>query len=208
MSVLVYWLRDYICGPDLDVLGKEMTVEGRWNAPKTSAILRAGVHDLHIASGHTDAYKEPCDDCRRRPEGQQHMGCSKHHDRARLYRSGDPTSNIIFSNCMEQLRMDDIAYEEKGSAQLRPSDLRLLCDHLLSTKSIVGLQTWVIIIVATILFLRHDEFHEIEMEHFKSDLFQVLPDRVNSLALAVFGKSDKRWLTRNRVTALLSVFQK
>jgi hypothetical protein len=116
-----------------DVFGDEMTVEGRWKAPKNAAILRAGVHDLHIASGHTGAYKEPCEACRRRPEGQRHRGCPNHHDRARLYRLGDSTSNIIFTNYMEQLRKDDIAYEEIGRAQLLPSDLRLLCQHLLST---------------------------------------------------------------------------
>jgi hypothetical protein len=89
--------------------------------------------DLHIASGNTNAYKEPCEACRRCPEGQRHLGCPNQHDRARLYILGDPTSNIIFTNCMEQLRKDEIAYEEIGSAQLLPSDLRLLCQHLLST---------------------------------------------------------------------------
>jgi hypothetical protein len=75
----------------------------------------------------------------------------------------------------------------------------LLCQCLLCTKNIVDLQTWVIIISsATILFLRHDEFHDIKMEQLKA-FFQILEDRVNSLALAVFGKSDSRWLMRRLV---------
>jgi hypothetical protein len=182
-----------------DVLGKQMTVEGCWKAPKNALIFRAGVHNLHLDCNHVAEYEEPCDECRGQPEGQRHKGCRNHNGRPRLYRKGDPTSNVLFTNCIERLRKKDIAYEEKGSSQLLPSDLRLLCQHLLSTQSIVGLQTWVIIIVATILFLRHDEFHDIEMEHFKDDLFQILPDRVNSLALAVFGKCDKRWLIRRLV---------
>jgi hypothetical protein len=182
-----------------DVFGKQMTVEGCWKAPKNATIFRLGVHGLHLDCNHVTEYEEPCDGCRDQPEGQRHKGCRHHNDRPRLYRKGDPTANVLFTNCVERLRKADIAYEERGSTQLLPCDLRLLCQHLLSTQSIVDLQTWVIIIVATILFLRHDEFHDIEMKHFKDELFQILPDRINSLALSVYGKSDKRWLIRRLV---------
>jgi hypothetical protein len=179
-----------------DVRGDLMAVEGCWKAPKNADIFRAGVHDLHIACNHVSEYQEPCDSCRDLPKSQWHKGCSMHNDRPQLYRKGDPTSHIIFTNCLTQLNKDDVAYAEKGSAQLLPSDLRLLGQRLLSTKSIVDLQTWVIIIDATLLFLRHDEFHDIEMKQFKDDLFEILPDRVNSLALEICGKADKRLLTR------------
>jgi hypothetical protein len=150
-----------------------MAVEGCWKAPKNADILRAGAHDLHAACNHVAEYQEPCDDCRARSKRNRHKGCSKHNDRPQLYRKGDPTSHIIFTNCRERLRKDDIAYEEKGSIQLvlLPSDLRLPSQRLLSSKSIVDLQTWVIIIDACVIFLRHDEFHDIEVKHFKDDLF-------------------------------------
>jgi hypothetical protein len=98
---------------------------------------------------------------------------------------------MIFTNCTKQLKKDDVAYEEKGSTQLLPSDLRLLCSHLLSTRSILDLQTWVIIIFATVTFLRHDEFHDIELKHFDESLFEIFLNQVDALALQVYGKCDK-----------------
>jgi hypothetical protein len=195
IDLLQYNNRD-IC---TDVFNNLMTVEGHWKAPKNAPILGAAVHALHVAQNHVAEYQEPCGACRGRSKQTRHKGCPQHNDVPHLYRKGDPTSHSIFLNCKEQLRKDDIAYEENGSCQLLPSDLRLLRARLLSSKNIVDLQTWVIIINACLLFLRHDEFHEIEMKHFKEDLFQILEDQVNSLALEVFGKSDRRWLKRRLV---------
>lgn len=182
-----------------DVFENLMTVSGSWKAPKNVLNLSGGVHALHVACNHTAEYQEPCEDCRALPQGNRHKGCLHHNDRPLLYRKGDPTSHIIYLNSKKQLLKDDIAYEEKGSIQLLPSDLRLLGRRLLSTKSIVDLQTWVIIIVATLLFLRHDEFHDIELKQFLPNLFEIFEDRVSALALKVFGKSDKRWLQRKLI---------
>jgi hypothetical protein len=96
---------------------------------------------------------------------------------------------------MKQLKKDDHAYKEKGSCQLLPSDICLLRNHLLSSKSIVSLQTYVIILIAIALFLRHDEFHDIEMCHFVADTFQVHDDQVEALVLKVSSATDYTWVT-------------
>ena len=93
--------------------------------------------------------------------------------------------------------MDQVAvekgYQEAGSSQLLPSDLRLLRGRLLSTNSITDLRDWVIDILATKQALRHDEFHDIHEQHFLPDLFQITDDRIDALAFQVYGKCDNRW---------------
>ena len=97
--------------------------------------------------------------------------------------------------------MDKLAakagYKEKGSSQLLPSDLRLLRSRLLSTCSMVDLQMWVVIIVATKLGLRHDEYHELHSDHFLPGFFEIpdSDDRIDALAVKVFGKSDASWIS-------------
>ena len=88
------------------------------------------------------------------------------------------------------------SYVEVGSMQLLPVDLRMLRTHLLSTPSVTNLQTWVTIIVATLLLLRHDEFHTIAEAEFQSAMFSI-PDAtkiVESLVLQVCGKVDRKWI--------------
>ena len=115
-----------------------------------------------------------------------------------LHTKGDPTKNQIFLNTvtnMEKLA-EKKGYKETGSAQLMPSDFRLLRAHLLSKRSIICLQMWVIIIVATKEALRHDEFHEIKLEHFLATLFEIpeAQERINALAFKVLGKADPTWV--------------
>lgn len=177
-----------------DVLKKDMVCSGGWVAPKNADIYRAAINDIHVANNHVGEYLEACDMCRKLPESHQHKGCDHHKGNPQLRRKGNPTKHSIFTNSIVQRKKDSVEYEEQGSSQLLPSDVRLLRTHLLSTKCIVNLQMWVIIIVSIKLFLRHDEFHDIEMAHFLPELFHILEDRIESLVLKVFGKSDKRWI--------------
>ena len=94
---------------------------------------------------------------------------------------------------MAQLKKDD--YKEQGSSQLLPFDLRLLANRLLSASCIIALQTWVIILLAVKLFLRHDEFHDIDMSQFVAGMVEIKEHRVDVLVLEVFGKADKTWVT-------------
>ena len=95
---------------------------------------------------------------------------------------------------MKQVKKIDHDYQEKGSSQLLISDLRLLRSNLLSTNNIIGLQTWVIILIAVMLFLRYDEYHGIQMEDFLVDIFEITERSIDALVLKVFGKSDKTWV--------------
>jgi hypothetical protein len=83
-------------------------------------------------------------------------------------------------------------YVEVGSMQLLPVHMWMLRTHLLSTLCITYLQVWVTIIMATLLFLWHDEFHIIAAAAFQSAMFSI-PDAtkiVESLVLTVCGKVD------------------
>jgi hypothetical protein len=189
-------LLDIVDNPILDVFNTPMTADGSWNAPKNVDIYRAAVHDIHIANGHTVAYEEACSDCRAVPEATRHQGCEHHLGHPRLYRCGDPTRHIEFTNTM--MEMDNLAkaagYKEKGSSQLLPSDLRLLRSYLLSTQDILDLQMWVINIVATKVGMRHDEFHGLNAEHFLPQYFEITDDRIDALAITVNGKADNEWV--------------
>jgi hypothetical protein len=89
---------------------------------------------------------------------------------------------------------DDEGYEENGSSQLLPSDLRLLRTHLLSSQSIIALQTWVIIIVSVKQALRHDDAYDMDLEHFVPALFEVQENGISALGIEVYGKADKKWI--------------
>jgi hypothetical protein len=180
-----------------DVFGVPMRTEGGWKAPKMEMIFSAAISDLHAANNHTAEYTDVCDDCRAKPADQQHHGCSVHSSCPRLYRKGNPVTHQTYINLKKHLIKVDHGYIETGSMQLLPVDLRMLRTHLFSAPSITNLQTWVTIIFATLLLLRHDEFHSIHGEDFKPDLFS-LPKAtmtINSLVLQVFGKVDSTWVT-------------
>ena len=181
--------------PIKDIFNAPLQCEGGWKAPKNADIYKAAITDLHKAHGERDGYRDACDDCRGLPTSRRHRGCERHSGEPQIHRSGDPTNHETFENTMTQLKKDDHDYEECGSSQLLPSDLRLLRARLLSSNCIIGLQTYVIILVAIWIFLRHDEFHDIEMDQFQMDMHEVFEDKVEALVLKVFGKADKTWVT-------------
>jgi hypothetical protein len=96
---------------------------------------------------------------------------------------------------MKSLQNAGSTYEAKGCSQLLPIELRGLQRKLTCTQSIVDLQTWTIIILATALFLRHDEFHKIKVDNFVLSLFMVLKNKIQALAVKVKGKKDNREVT-------------
>jgi len=174
-----------------DVFKNPMTCEGSWVAPDSSDIYRAGISVLHVHHNHTTEYLEPCDDCRARSVATLHRGCSVHPGSPCTRCKDNPTRYVIFINSLSSL--NDKSHKETGSSQLLPSDERLLRNHLLSSRTLVSLQTWVIMIIAIRLFLRHDESHCIRFEHFLAEFFVNTNNRVESLALQVKGKCDEIW---------------
>ncbi len=173
-----------------DIFGVVITTEGNWNNPNQVDIFGAAMTALHCAQKRTGVYVDVCENC-----------CSKtcqstaHSGYPRVFRHGNPATDTIFKNTMKQLKKDDADYREEGVAQLLPCDVRDLRNNLLSCQSIGNLQTWTIIIVSTLLFLRHDEFHNVTVEAFDSSLFCIRPDRLVSLAVRIKGKCDNHMYT-------------
>jgi hypothetical protein len=55
---------------------------------------------------------------------------------------------------------------------------------------------FVIVLFAIVLGLRHDEFHDVKGEHFKTDLHNIPRNvllGINSLVINIMGKSDDAW---------------
>ena len=147
-----------------DVFGAPMTADGGWVAPKNEMIFSAALSDLHRAHNHSGEYTDSCDACLAKPKAKQHTGCFHHSSSPQLTRKGNPCDHEIYKNSKKAMIKEGKlnGYKETGSMQLLPSDLRDLRTHLLSTPTVHNIQMWITIIVATMLFLRHDEFHTIE----------------------------------------------
>jgi hypothetical protein len=168
-----------------DVFGDPIFTEGGWKAPKNEMIYAAAIANLHYANNHTSEYTDACEDCRAKPANEQYQGCRVHAGCPRLLRKGNPVSHETYKNVKKQLIKDDHDYKELGSMQLLPVDLRMLRSYLLGTPNILNLQTWVIIIFSSLLFLRYDEFHDITGENFQPELFSLpkATKTINSLVL-------------------------
>lgn len=186
-------LKDDSGRPVLDIHGQTITCDGRWKSPYMDA-YKAAVSDLHATNGHTGSYCEPCVDCLALAPDIQYQGCEHHRGQCRLRRCGNPIRCVIFTNTNRQQVIwgDEAGYEEQGCSQMLPSDVRRLRNYYLSLNSIVGLQHWCCTIVAILLALRHDEFHEINDQNFVPSLFEVTDERVDRLVLKILGKSDTR----------------
>jgi len=180
--------------PLKDVFGNQICAEGTWKNPQNGGVLRAGVSNLHVHQNHVAEYTDTCEAYRALPQRYWHRGCHQHAGSPRQKRKNNPVDHAIFGNSAKRVVLDarDASYEEVGCSQLLPSDLRHLQKYLLSFGSLSDLQFWVMIIVAVSLFLRHDELHNIQADHFKEDLFEMYSGRIDSLVIEIFEKSGKR----------------
>ena len=186
--------------PILDVFETPITADGKWNAPKIIKIIKAAIHDLHVANGYEDGgYEEACQACLDMPDQIRHRGCKHHSGKPRLYsRQGDPSRNINFVNTVKNMGKlaNEVGYEEKGCSQFMPKDLRSLRNRLvLCSSSLLDLQMYVIVICSTKLGYRHDEFHKCHSNHFENKNFEITDHRIDALSVKVFGKSDNSWIS-------------
>lgn len=179
-----------------DAFGNPFTADGGWNAPKQVEHFKAAISNIHVANDLGGQYVEHCDACRALPARQRHKGCIIHSGDPRLIRKGNPAEHQTFLNMKTSMMKvaADEGYEENGSSQLLPSDLRLLRTHLLSSGSIIALQTWVIIIVSVKQALRHDDAYDMNLEHFLPALFEVQQTGIAALGVEVNGKADQKWI--------------
>jgi hypothetical protein len=72
---------------------------------------------------------------------------------------------------MDKIQLDQKEYRKQPTEQLLPYYVRQLRDRLLSSNSIIDLQTFVIVMVSICLFIWFDDFVDIELCHFEQKLF-------------------------------------
>jgi len=170
-----------------DIYGTTVITEGHWKNPNQANGYSAAINALHKANDHDGHYYDVCQNC---CDGT--CQAFPHQSLPRTFRSGNPTTHQIFANSMRQRKKDGANYREEGVTQLLPIDLRDLRSRLLSSQSIVDLQTWTIIIVSSCLLLRHDEFHSLCVDSFDQGLSCILENRLVSLAVKIQGKTDQQ----------------
>lgn len=185
-------LLDVDGAPVTDVLGGQIYADGCWNAPGKANQLSSAISDLHSAHRQNGAYQDACNDCRALPDEKKHRGCDRHVGCPRLHRSGNPTQDCIYKNSLRQSIKDGANWIEKGDSQLLPCDLRSIRTHLLSSNSLVGLQTWLICIIAVKLFLRPDEVLSLEVSSIQKDLIVWKDGHCHSVTFEVMGKCDRQ----------------
>ena len=88
--------------PVKDIFGNGVLAEGGWKNPKKEHTYSAALRALHEANDR---------ECK---------------DYNYENRTGDPTQNKIFKNCKRLIHRERRHYQEKGSSQLLPADLRML----------------------------------------------------------------------------------
>lgn len=178
-----------------DVMGHLIKCRGDWNAPEKRKGFRTAVWCIHKAHNQTGNYIQACQDCRDMPFDEWYKGCSTHKGHPALLRSGNPAYDSVFTDCLDRIGMDRRDYLRQPTEQLLPCWVRQLRDRLLSSNSLIDLQTFTIIQVSICLFLRFDDFVDIELDHFEAKHF-VFDDagNIRALCLKVFGKSDENWV--------------
>ena len=100
---------------------------------------------------------------------------------------------------MDEIHLDCKEYRRQPTEQLLPCYVQqirdhLIRDHLLSSNSMIDLQTFVIVMASICLFLRFDDFVDIELSHFEQKLFVFDScGNIQALCLRLYGKSDAGW---------------
>ena len=174
-----------------DILNRPMYCDGAWKAPKREWIFSAAITDLHKHHNHVAEYVEACPDCLKLGAELRHRGCLLHSGSPLIRRKGNPTTHEIYTNTTKQLWKDDHAYKENGSAQFLVEDVRKLLRRFLAAPCLANLQMSCIMLVAILMFLRHDEFHKIHSDEFIENEFHILSNSIEELVLKVKGKVDE-----------------
>ena len=95
---------------------------------------------------------------------------------------------------MDKIHLDCKGNRRQPTEQMLPCYGWQICDRLLSSNSMIDLQTFVIVMVSICLFLQFDHFVDIELSHFEQKLFVFDSyGNIQALCMRVYGKSDAGW---------------
>ena len=178
-----------------DVFGDPIIGMGGWNAPTGPKQFRSAMTAIHQEHGQLGAYNEVCRLCRvhHKKQGSDQLGCPAHRGSPLTFRRGSPTTfcddtNMYFS----ALEKNSSRYVSNGASAITPKEMFALKELMVRNNDIEHYQFFVQFLCATMLFLRHDEYHQLTMESLQRDLCLIREDlTVDSLVFQIEGKRDK-----------------
>ncbi|KAJ3090329.1 hypothetical protein HDU96_003446, partial [Phlyctochytrium bullatum] len=132
-------------------------------------------------------------------------GCRQHRGTGALvWRRGLPNFDFEVQNVVKAIKNDRREYREKGNAYMLPQELHAIRDSMVSSGSLENLQLWVMIILATKLFLRADEVLNLKINDPEDPenpektencvnwrLTSMVNGDITRLAFSIRGKTDK-----------------
>ncbi|KAJ3088124.1 hypothetical protein HDU96_004232, partial [Phlyctochytrium bullatum] len=180
--------------PVCDTEGKPIDCEGGWKAPKNVSQFASAITILHRAKGQSGDYADVCTRCREQDEKGNYAGCKQHRNGPRVWRRGLPNFDFEVQNVVKAIKNDRREYREMGNAYMLPQELHAIRESMVKSGTLENLQLWVMIIVATKLFLRADEDPE-NPEKAENcinwRLSAMANGHVTRLAFNIRGKADK-----------------
>ncbi|MGH7974458.1 MAG: hypothetical protein ACREBR_02935, partial [bacterium] len=98
-----------------------------------------------------------CSDCIAETNKGNLLGCRPHQGSPMVWRKGNPTSTELVGNEAKISKRAAFDYRSKDDAALTPWDMFSIRSALLSQNDVINLQTYVMLLLSTKLFLRSAE---------------------------------------------------
>jgi hypothetical protein len=201
-----------------DVDGKEIVVDGGWNAEINQNQFSSTITKIHEIRGEKGSYSKKCLECwdidlstNGATLGISYLtkGCRSHRGNPLLFQSGDPTESKVFNNAKNWLKSKQRDHIIAGATPITPFQLLKIRKRLLSSNCVADLQMYVLILISINLFLRSNEatgeiedpetkkmiYTGLSVSSIVSELCVVNDGVVEAIALKVMGKTDKKYHT-------------
>ena len=135
------------------------------------------------------------DECCDLPVSERHKGCDSHAGTPFLLTSGSPQTSLTFINASERIKNELAGYVPKPCGQLLPCHVHKIRTCLVSTDSLVDLQTMVMMVGIYLIF-HFDDLDCLTAEYFIPEQFVFDPaENIMCIHMKVFGMSEKDWVT-------------
>jgi hypothetical protein len=132
-------------------------------------------------------YTPVCSNCKSSRRGW----CVKHSKNPRIMPTGDvteePTVKAEIKRLIKHLRD---THARRGNYAITPNEMRLLRQHLLSSRDPENFKLYVMMLCGIKLYLRVNELLSLTVEQFCAKMFQLNPSGVRTLSLFINGKCD------------------